>query len=96
MEQMLRGDLGFTGVIVSDDLGEATAVADIRPAKRAIDFLSAGGDMVVSKTVGPAIAMARAIVARVGIDPAFRERVDEAVLRILRAKQASGLLPCSA
>jgi hypothetical protein len=28
-------------------------------------------------------------------DSAFRARVDEAVMRILEAKDASGLLPCS-
>ena len=27
-------------------------------------------------------------------DPAFRQRVDDAALRILRAKEAFGLLPC--
>jgi len=95
MGRMLRGDLHFTGVIVSDDLGEATAVAAIQPGQRAIDFLSAGGDMVVSKTVGPAVAMARAIVSRTRNNGSFRARVDDAVLRILREKGRSGLLPCS-
>lgn len=95
IEQMLRDDLHFDGVVVSDDLGEATAVADIPPAQRAMDFLSAGGDMIVSKTVGPAVAMARAILTRVRTDGPFRARVDEAALRILRAKERFGLLPCS-
>ena len=96
MQQMLRDELHFAGVIVSDDIGEATAVASIPPTKRAIDFLSAGGDMIVSKSVGPAVAMAQAIISRLGTDPAFRVKVDDAVLRILRAKQAYGLLPCRA
>ncbi|HEV8420161.1 MAG TPA: glycoside hydrolase family 3 N-terminal domain-containing protein [Actinomycetota bacterium] len=94
MEQLLRDKLQFTGVVVSDDLGEATAVAAIPPAQRAIDFLVAGGDMVVSKTVGPAEAMSRAILSRVRTDASFRARVRDAVLRILRAKGLSGLLPC--
>lgn len=94
MEQMLRDDLGFRGVIVSDDIGEAEAVAGIPPARRAIDFLEAGGDMIVSKTVPPAAAMAGAVLARMGTDAPFRARVDDAVLRIFRAKEASRLLPC--
>jgi beta-N-acetylhexosaminidase len=94
MEQLLRGELQFTGVIVSDDLGEATAVAAIPPAQRGIDFLAAGGDMIVSKTVGPAAAMSRAILSRVRTDPSFRARVEDAVLRILRTKHLFGLLPC--
>jgi len=94
MSEMLRGSLGFQGVIVSDDLGDTVAVANVPPATRAIDFLSAGGDMIVSKTAAPADAMVQAIRARVAADPVFRQRVDNASLRILQAKQAWGLLPC--
>ncbi len=94
MTQMLRNSLGFGGVIISDDLGDTVAVASIPPATRAIDFLSAGGDMIVSKTSAPADAMVQAIRARVAADASFRQRVDDAALRILRAKQAFGLLPC--
>src|SRR3989454_7173293 len=43
MTQMLRGPMGFSGVIVSDDLGDTVAVAGIPPASPAIDFLTAGG-----------------------------------------------------
>ena len=91
---MLRGDLGFAGVVISDDLGAAEAVSAISPAARAIDFLESGGDMIISKTLAPADAMAQAIAARVTTDDAFRARVDAAALRILQAKAAFGLLPC--
>ena len=91
---MLRGDLGFAGVVISDDLGAAEAVSAIPPAARAIDFLVAGGDMIISKTLGPADAMARAIATRVTTDGAFRARVDAAAMRILQAKAAFGLVPC--
>ena len=94
IQQMLRGDLGFDGVVISDDMGAAVAVAGIPPAERAVDFLLAGGDMIISKTLGPAEAMDRAVVARAADDPSFRRLVDTAALRVLRAKQASGLLPC--
>ena len=93
--RLLRDGMGFDGVIVSDDLGAATAVASVPPARRAIDFLSAGGDLVVSKTVDPTVAMAGAVVARASTDPAFATRVDHAVRHVLAAKEASGLLPCS-
>jgi beta-N-acetylhexosaminidase len=94
MQTMLRRDLGFRGVIASDDLGAAVAVADVPPAERGVDFIRAGGDMIVSKTAGPAVAMAGALVARAGADAAFRQRVDQAALHVLEAKQASGLLTC--
>src|SRR2546428_3131226 len=57
MTQMLRGSMGFSGVIVSDDLGDTAAVPSMPPASRAIDFLSAGGGMSISKTSAPADAM---------------------------------------
>ena len=94
MTQMLRGTLGFQGVIISDDLGDTVAVASIPPATRALDFLSAGGDMIISKTSAPAHAMVLAIRSQAAADSTFRQRVDDAALRILRAKQSSGLLPC--
>jgi beta-N-acetylhexosaminidase len=92
---MLRGDLGFRGVVISDAIGGTAAVKDIPPADRALDFLLAGGDMIISNQVQPASQMARAIAARATDDAAFRSRVDDAVRHVLRAKDAAGLLPCS-
>ena len=94
MRQMLRTSLGFSGVVVSDDLGATVAVANISPADRAINFLMAGGDFIISKTVAPANAMAAAISARASTDAAFKTRVDDAALRILRAKALRGLVRC--
>ena len=92
--QLLRGTMGFRGVIVSDDLGDTAAVASIPPATRAIDFLTAGGDMIISKTSPPADAMVQGIRSRAAASPSFRQEVNDAALRVLRAKQARGLLPC--
>jgi len=93
---LVREPYGFGGVIVSDDIGAAVAIANIPPGTRAIDFLQAGGDLIISKYVQPADQMADAVLARAGSDPAFRSRVDDAAMRVLRAKEVSGLLPCSA
>jgi beta-N-acetylhexosaminidase len=92
--RLLRDTEGFKGVIVSDDLGSAAAIASIPPSRRAIDFLDAGGDLIVSKEVQPARTMAAAVLARAARDPSFSAVVDDAVDRVLRAKDASGLLPC--
>jgi len=92
---LLREGLGFSGVIVSDDLGATKAVADIAPGDRAVRFLSAGGDMIISKTLSSAVDMAGAVVAKAAADPAFRATVDGAVLQVLKAKASASLLPCS-
>src|SRR2546430_7129047 len=91
MTQMLRSSLGFSGVIISDDLGATPAVASIPPGTRAIDFLSAGGDMIISKTSAPAHAMVLAIPSRAAAGSSFRQPGDRAALPILRAEEAWSL-----
>jgi len=92
--RLLRSELGFGGVIVSDDLGDAAAVASIPAGDRAISFLNAGGDMITSQSLVPAETMAQAVLARTTADTAFRAEVSTAVRHILTAKRAYGLLPC--
>jgi beta-N-acetylhexosaminidase len=92
--RLLRNGLGFKGVILSDDLGEAAAVASVPAAQRAIDFLDAGGDLITSQDIQPAEQMAAAVLAQASSSSAFRATVDEAAERVLAAKQAQGLLPC--
>ena len=96
MQVLLREQMHFGGVIVSDDMGAAAAVASLSPAARAIDFLSAGGDMILSDSLPAAAAMDAAVLATMKRDPAFRSVADAAVMRVLVAKQAYGLLPCPA
>ena len=94
LRDVLRGDLGFNGVIVSDDLGHAVAVQAVPAGDRALRFLAAGGNMIL--TVDPAAVgpMADAVLSRLGSDAALRANVDDSVRRILTAKAESGLLLC--
>jgi beta-N-acetylhexosaminidase len=80
--------------IVSDDLGATAAVANVPAGDRALAFLSAGGDLVTSKTVAATQARVLAVRSRAAAEPTFRARVNDATLRVLRAKQAWSLLPC--
>ena len=94
MRGLLRGRMRFRGVIVSDDLGAAAAVAGLAPAARGIGFLAAGGDLITSQSLSAATAMDHAIVERAAVDPAFRATVNSAVMSVLDAKQAYHLMPC--
>ena len=94
IDGVLRRDLGYRGVVMSDSL-TAHATADIDPGQRAIDFLLAGGDMIVLGPIDIAVPMAQAVRARATADAAFKARVDQSALRILQAKDTAGLLPCS-
>jgi len=90
---LLRGDLGFHGVVISDSLGSAAVMA-MSPATRAIDFLDAGGDMIVLNQVDQAIEMIKAVTSLAAEQAWFRGRVDNAAWHVLRAKEAAGLLTC--
>ena len=94
MRTMLRGRLHFGGVIISDDLGAAQAVASVPPGTRAVQFIAAGGDLVTSKYVGPAEAMARAVLARARSSRTLVGQVNAAAAHVLAAKQRFRLLPC--
>jgi beta-N-acetylhexosaminidase len=89
---LLRGRLGFDGVVISDDLGSARAVRSVPPGERATRFLAAGGTLVL--TVEPSIVpdMIDAVLARSDSDPAFAAAVDDAVHTALLAKARAGLL----
>ena len=92
VQDMLRGDLGFHGVIVSDDLGNARQVASVSVPDRALRFLGAGGDLVLTLDNGQTAAMVGAVLARAQADPRFRAQIDASALRVLLAKQHLGLL----
>jgi beta-N-acetylhexosaminidase len=89
---LLRERLGFDGVVISDDLGNAAAVRDVVPGERAVRFLAAGGTLVL--TVEPAIVpdMIDAVLARSDTDSGFAATVDDAVHTALLAKDRAGLL----
>jgi beta-N-acetylhexosaminidase len=92
--RLLRTGLGFKGVILSDDLGDALAVASTPAAQRGVDFLEAGGDLITSQSIEPAEQMAAAVLSEANASAAFRATVDAAAQRVLAAKQAQRLLPC--
>lgn len=90
---MLRHDLGFRGVVVSDDLANARQVAAWRPGARAVTFLRAGGDLVLAVSPQVLPAMYAAVLDRAVHHPSFRARVRASALRVLTLKERHGLLP---
>lgn len=84
---MLRSEMGFTGVIMTDDVSGAAQVQDVEAGERAVRAVAAGCDLVLASadpaTAGP---MAQALVAAAQADPAMAARVDESVLRVLALK----------
>jgi beta-N-acetylhexosaminidase len=89
---MLRGDANFNGVIMTDSVA-AAALSPYPPATRALDFLSAGGDLVLTTDSSTLPAMFDAVLARAQTDSAFLGLVDTSAQRVLRLKAQLGLLP---
>ena len=90
VHNVLRNNLGFDGVILTDDLqmsGVTKFVAD--PGKVAVQAVQAGNDMLCT---GSPVAMYDAILQAVKSGTISEERIDESVLRILEMKKAYGLI----
>lgn len=92
---LLRGELGFEGVVIADDLGAAAAVKGVSPADRAVRFIEAGGDLVINADPRIMREMSAATLAAAGERPAFSDQVVESTSRVLRLKAAAGLVECS-
>ncbi|MGJ6979914.1 glycoside hydrolase family 3 N-terminal domain-containing protein [Aestuariimicrobium soli] len=91
---MLRGDLGFTGVVISDDLGAAASVAKVPAGQRAVRFVAAGGDLVINANPATIDDMSAALVARAASDPAFAEQMAASATRVVELKQSLGIVRC--
>jgi len=94
VNDLLRTKLGFAGVVISDDLGRAVAVAAVPAAQRAVRFVAAGGDLVLTvdpQTAGP---MIDALVAKAATDPEFAAALTASARRVLDVKHSQGLLRC--
>jgi beta-glucosidase-like glycosyl hydrolase len=92
LTDVLRGQLGFDGVVISDDVGNADAVSGVPVGERAVRFLGAGGTLVLTVEADQFEPMVDAVLARAEDDAAFAEVVDAAVRTALLAKARAGLL----
>jgi beta-N-acetylhexosaminidase len=92
---LLRDQLGFTGMIVSDSLAGAAAVSSVPTGQRALRFVRAGGDFALTTDASKAPAMIKGLLTEAQGSAAFRERVTAAASSVLRAKYDAGLLSCS-
>ncbi|WP_130874837.1 glycoside hydrolase family 3 N-terminal domain-containing protein [[Pseudopropionibacterium] massiliense] len=91
---MLRGDLGFQGVAISDDLGAAVAVDNVKPGDRAVRFFAAGGDLLINADPSLMDEMLKATIAWAAENPGNADRLAESAGRVLALKESAGLLNC--
>jgi beta-N-acetylhexosaminidase len=92
---MLRGELGYTGVIISDDLEMGAIRKHFELKETVTRAVRAGVDVLLfTNTAKPRASLAeevRAILlAEAELDPAFRARIEESYKRIVALKQRIG------
>lgn len=88
LREILRKELGFKGVIITDDLvmyGVTATTGSITEA--AVEAFKAGNDiMLVSRPIGVQHLVQKAVIRELQNDPALLKQARESVVRILRMK----------
>ncbi|MBB3113592.1 beta-N-acetylhexosaminidase [Paenibacillus phyllosphaerae] len=89
---LLREEIGFGGIIITDCLEMNAIDKFYGPEKGAVMALQAGADMVlICHTPAKQLAAVEAVVRAVEQGKLSESRIDESVGRILRAKAARGI-----
>ncbi|MGI3781574.1 MAG: glycoside hydrolase family 3 N-terminal domain-containing protein [Janthinobacterium lividum] len=93
IHDMLRHDLRFGGVVVSDDLlGKALASTSVR--SRGVRFLHAGGDLALVGDTGAAAQVQGGLLDRARADRGFRTHLQQSATRVVELKSRQGLASC--
>ncbi|GHU05603.1 hypothetical protein FACS1894147_11920 [Spirochaetia bacterium] len=91
MNEWLRGDLGFQGVILTDDFSMAAAEASgLNPGESAVEALNAGADMVMAWPINLR-SIHRQILRALTEKRISRERLEDAAARIILEKIRFGV-----
>ncbi|OUP08909.1 glycoside hydrolase family 3 protein [Collinsella sp. An2] len=90
MNDVLRGSLGFEGVIVSDSFAMGAITQRYAPAEAAVRFFQAGGDVLLMPQ--DLRVSYNGVLAAVNDGTLSQQDIDEKVLRVLRLKEQAGML----
>jgi beta-N-acetylhexosaminidase len=92
IEGVLRDELGFRGVVVTDSMEASASLATGGITKVSERAIRAGADLLLLTGKGSYAPVFEHLLAVAKRDPAFRERVAESAARVLELK-ARGALP---
>ena len=90
---LIRDDLDFDGVVISDDLA-AAAYTDVPARQRALRFIRAGGDLAIVGDTGLVPEMAEALIEQAQDDQDFAAAVAEKATRVVALKARRDLATC--
>jgi beta-N-acetylhexosaminidase len=86
MKTMLRHDMGFTGIVISDDMCTAKQLSPWSYATRAKNFFNAGGTMMLCVNAAAIPTIHQALVSAAKASPGFRAKIDAAALEVLQTR----------
>jgi len=90
LTELLRGEMGFEGIIMSDDFRMGGLTARYTVEEAAVRFLQAGGDLILCGAVpDKQVRILNALAAAYSDGLLTEERIDESVRRILVKKMKS-------
>ena len=89
---LLRDELGFDGVAITDDLGSGAVRATGATAKAAVKALAAGSDLLQIGSPEDQVGVRAEILSAVESGELSQERLAQAAGRVLELKRAQGLL----
>lgn len=90
IQDLLRGELGFSNIVVSDALNMGAITSQYTAEEAAIKAVKAGVDIVLMST--DPVASVKAVSEAVSSGEIEQERIEESVERILHVKMKRGLI----
>jgi beta-N-acetylhexosaminidase len=91
---LLREQMGYDGVVITDDVGAARSVAEVPTGERATRFVGAGGDIVLTARPSDVPTMHQALTKRMAADARFAQLVEASTTRVVALKLRMGLARC--
>lgn len=93
LTDLLRGELGFDGVVFTDCLEMAAIAAGVGVVEGAVRAFKAGADvLLVSHREDRQVGVIEALLAAVARGEISEARIDESLARILRLKEKRGMM----
>lgn len=89
---LLREELGFKGLIITDDLSNAAQVQNITVGNRAILAIEAGNNLICAGSPDQMAEMTDALYQKAEHNPDFKEKLEQAAQAIIDKKTSMGLV----
>ena len=92
VDGLLRNQLGFDGLVITDDLSNAVQVQAWSPGQRAVLALAARNDLVLANEPTQIPEMISEVLQKAKSDQGFAEKINQASSRVMKVKEQMKLV----